>query len=149
MSSRTRLNTTRQLQKGCCFANTVPTCTVRFYFMLLNTWLIHTLETLHKKWPTKLWWNSRHLAQQLTAQLCLSFWWLLHLFKVRGSKVVISKKANMHSTRHTAIEPHSERWNWLQKQSLFVWNKNSLSGYCQVSSRLAAIALPYSQNTCG
>ena len=43
----------------------------------------------------------------------------------------------------TAIEAHSERWTWFTQTAFVCLGQNSLSGYCQVSSRSPAIALPY------
>ena len=46
----------------------------------------------------------------------------------------------------TAIETCSERWNRFTQTAFVCLGRNSLSWYCQVSSRLTAIALPYTRS---
>ena len=48
----------------------------------------------------------------------------------------------------TAIEAHSERSTRFTQTAFVGLGRNSLSGYCQVSSRSTAIALPYTWNIC-
>ena len=43
----------------------------------------------------------------------------------------------------TAIEAHSERWTRFTQTAFVCLRQNSLSEYCQVSSRSTSIALPY------
>ena len=45
----------------------------------------------------------------------------------------------------TAIEAHSERSTRFTQTAFVCLGRNSLSGYCQVSSRSTAIALPYTR----
>ena len=46
----------------------------------------------------------------------------------------------------TALEAHSERSTQFTQVAFFCLGRNSLSGYCQVRSRLTAIALPYARS---
>ena len=67
-----------------------------------------------------------------------------------GWKLVISggtSSSNYSCMNDVIIQAaHSERWNRFTQTAFICLGRNSLSRYCQVSSRSTAIALPYTQS---